>query len=432
MSFEWYRDFVDVGYVPRADEIKAFFKYKPTSGMLPIDAVGRLASESSIGTWTTLSLLSKRIKKLMARVYKYDDSHAYIAYPKELWEPGSVPQLMSGIGGNIFGMKAVESLRLVDAELPSWFIKSFYGPTHGVGVIKTIFKRKRGPITATVPKPKLGFTSKEHTEVAFNLWTGGLDCVKDDENLTSQSFNKFNDRVKLLSKARDKAEKLTGDVKEAFINVTAPNFKELEKRVDLIHAHGFRYFMIDVVISGFTAVKTAAELARERKMAIHAHRAMHAMMTRSPMHGMSMYFLAKLCRLMGVDQIHTGTVIGKLEGDKSEIMAMRDMLLKQRVDVVPEICMAQSFGKIKPVLPVVSGGLHPGILPEVMRIYGTDSIVLQVGGGVMGHPDGVYAGARAVYDAIEAYHNGYSLEEYAKKSKYLAKALQKWGHAKPV
>ncbi len=431
MSFEWYTDFVHKGYVSKADEIKALFYYEPMAGMPLEEVVGRLASESSIGTWTTLSKLPDRIRRMMGRVYLYDSTYAYISYPKDLWETGSIPQLLSGIGGNIFGMKAVKSLKLLDAYLPNWYVKSFKGPVFGQSAIRSIFKRKKGPITATVPKPKLGFTSREHAEIALELWLGGLDCVKDDENLTNQNFNRFSDRVKLLSKARERAEKETGESKDAFINVTAPDLKELEKRIELVYEHGFRYFMIDVVITGFTALNTATELAREKKMAIHGHRAMHAMFTRKN-HGMSMYFLAKLCRLMGIDQIHTGTVLGKLEGDKTEVLAMRDMLLSEKTKGVKNLCFDQEWHGLKPTMPVVSGGLHPGILPEVLKLYNTDSLVLQVGGGVMGHPEGVYAGARAVKDAITAIHEGYTLEEYSKKSKYLASALKKWGHTKPV
>ncbi|MEM4368628.1 MAG: type III ribulose-bisphosphate carboxylase [Candidatus Anstonellales archaeon] len=432
MGFEWYKEFVDKDYKPKKTDILVHFTYEKVDELTVEDAIGRIASESSIGTWTTLTLLSKRIRKMMAKVYSYDEKNAYIAYPLELWEKGSIPNLLSGIAGNIFGMKALKNLRLIDTHFPKEYVKEFKGPCYGIDVIKKIFKRDRGPVTATVPKPKIGFTSEEHAKIAFDLWEYGIDCVKDDENLASQAFNKFDRRVKLLAKMRDKAEKITGEVKEAFINVTAPNLYELERRIELIHDYGFKYFMIDIVISGFTALQTAAFLAHEYKMAIHGHRAMHAMFTRNHLHGMSMFFLAKLCRLIGIDQIHTGTVIGKLEGKIDEILAMRDLLLSKEFVSPNNQYFNQKWFDIKPILPVVSGGLHPGILPDVMKIYETDNLVLQVGGGVMGHPMGVKAGAKAVKDAIIAYHDGYTLEEYAKKSKELAEALKKWGYTKPV
>ncbi len=92
--------------------------------------------------------------------------------------------------------------------------------------------------------------------------------------------------------------------------------------------------------------------------------------------------------------------------------------------------MPQNWGKIKPMLPVASGGLHPGLLPELFDIYGNTDLVIQVGGGTLGHPMGIEAGARAVTQAIEAYKEGIELEEYAKKHRELAAALEKWGRAK--
>ena len=432
MKIEWYHDFVNKKYRPRKSDIKVLFYYEPAQGITKEDAIGRIASESSSGTWTTLTELPKLLPKTKAYAYSYDRHHVKVAYPIFIFEEGSVPGMMSGIGGNIFGMKAVKNLKLLDAELPPEYIKNFKGPTYGKDVIKKIFKRRSGPVTAVVPKPKIGYTAREHAvKVAYAIWKGGMDCVKDDENLTNQRFNRFEDRVKLVAKYRDKAEKETGDVKEAFLNVTAPDLKELERRIKLVHDNGFRYFMLDVLVSGYTAVQTASELAHDYSMAIHGHRAMHAMMTKNPKHGMSMLYIAKLMRLMGIDQLHIGTVIGKLAGKKDEIVATKEMIMQQEVDEIPGLRMPQKWGTIKPMLPVASGGLHPGLLPQLFDIYGTMDIVLQVGGGTQGHPMGIEAGARAVMQAIEAYKKGISLDEYAETKKELKSALEKWGYIKP-
>jgi len=432
-KIEWYHEFINKNYSPKKNDIKVLFYYETAKGITKEDAIGRIASESSSGTWTTLTEKPKLLPKVKAYCYKYDKNHVKIAYPRIIFEDGSVPCMMSGIGGNIYGMKAVKNLRLIDAELPLDYIKDFNGPVFGTDVIKKIFKRKHGPVTSVVPKPKIGYTSEEHArKVGYAVWKGGIDCVKDDENLTNQKFNKFNKRVKLLAKYRDKAMKETGDIKDAFINVTAANLKEMEKRVKLIHDYGFRYFMIDMVVSGYTAMGTSAELAHDYKMAIHGHRAMHAMFDRNPKHGMTMLFLAKLMRLIGVDQLHTGTAIGKLEGKARNIIAMKQMLMNKEVKEIKNLRMSQKWGKIKPTLPVSSGGLHPGILPAVFDIYGTMDIGIQAGGGTQGHPDGIEAGARAMMQSIEAYRKGIRLEEYAEKHKELRRALEKWGHLKPV
>ena len=432
-KIEWYLDFVKEKHKPK-DEIITLFYFENAKGISRKEAAGRIASESSVGTWTTLPNMPKeRIKKLMAKAFEIKGNYVKVSYPLELWEEGSLAQLMSGIAGNIMGMKAVKNLRLIDASFPKKYLKHYKGPYYGKDAAKRIFKKKKERIiTSTVIKPKLGYSDKEHAKLAYELYLGGIDCVKDDENLTSQKFNKFEKRVKLVAKARDKAEKETGEIKDAFINVTAPNLKELEKRIKLVYDHGFKYFMIDMVLSGFTAVQTATDLARDYKMAIHGHRAMHATFTRNKKHGISMQMFAKLMRIAGVDQLHIGTIIGKLEGDKKEVLSCRDILSNKEVKAIKNYRLEQNYYHIKESLPVASGGLHPGLLHELFKLYGTDYLVIQVGGGTLGHPKGVRAGAKAVKQAIEAYYDGVSLEEYAKKHKELREALKKWKHIKPV
>jgi len=431
-KIEWYHEFINKKYKPKNNDLKVLFYFETDRGISKDDAIGRIASESSSGTWTTLANRPKLLPKVKAYAYDLKGNYVKVAYPRIILEDSSVPGMISGIGGNIFGMKAVKNLRLMDAELPEDYIKTFRGPYYGKNLIKKIFKRKCGPVTSVVPKPKLGYTAKEHAEyVAKQVWMGGMDCVKDDENLTNQKFNRFDERVKRMAKVRDRAMKETGEVKDAFLNVTAPDMKELSRRVKLVHDNGFRYFMLDLVVSGFTAMGTASELAHDYKMAIHGHRAMHAMFTKNPKHGMSMLFLSKLARLIGVDQVHTGTLIGKLGGDKAEILAMKDMLLNKKVNEIKNLRMKQNWGKIKETLPCSSGGLHPGLLPAVMDLYGTTDLVLQIGGGTLGHPDGIEAGARAVMQSIEAYREGMKLGEYAETHKELRRALEKWGHLRP-
>ncbi len=430
-KIEWYHDFIDRDYQPREDELVALYYFDKADEMSVDDTIGRLASESSIGTWTTLETLDDRIFSMRGRAFSNTENLVKISYPLLLWEGNNVPQLMSGIAGNIFGMKAVRNLRLIDASLPLEYVNSFKGPHMGTEAIKRIFKRKEGPLLACVPKPKIGLTVEQHCQVAWDAWTGGVDLIKDDENLTSQSFNKFESRVESMAKMRDKAENETGEIKDTLINVTAET-KEMEKRTKLISDHGFRYFMIDVVTTGFSAVQTLREVAGDLDMAIHAHRAMHATFTKHYTHGISMFFLAKLMRLIGLDNLHIGTVVGKLDSPKQDVIDMKDLLLENEIKESEGRKLKQSWGSIKGTLPVASGGLHPGVIPEVMTVYNTTDMILQVGGGIHGHPDGTHAGAKASAQALEAWREELTLEEKAKSAPELAKALERWGNLRPI
>jgi ribulose-bisphosphate carboxylase large chain len=79
----------------------------------------------------------------------------------------------------------------------------------------------------------------------------------------------------------------------------------------------------------------------------------------------------------------------------------------------------------KPVFPVASGGLHPGLVPKLMEYFG-NNVVIQAGGGIHGHPDGTINGAKALRQAVDATILGIQLKEFAKTRPELQKALEKW------
>ena len=426
---EWYRDFINLKYRPAKNDLNVLFYFEPNAGVTRDDAIGRIASESSTGTWTTLFTMPPRMKKLMAAAYRIDGNFVHVAYPFDLWEKGNMPQLLSGIAGNIFGMKALKNLRLVDVSLPRDYIKNFKGPNLGISGLRKYFKVYNRPLTGAVPKPKIGFSAEEHAQIGFETWMGGFDCVKDDENLTSTNFNNFYKRVEFMAKLRDKAEKMTGEVKDAFINITG-EVEEMKKRAKFLHNHGFKYAMIDVVTCGSASVQTMRNVLGDFGMAIHAHRAMHASFDRNPKHGMTMEFIAKIMKLIGVDQIHSGTSVGKLVGSREEVLSVANLLRETRVKPYKNILLEQDCGDIKPAFPVTSGGLHPGLVPDVMNIYGEEMVML-VSGGIHGHPKGTRAGAKATMQAIEATKKKISLEEYAKTHVELKESLDKWGRMRP-
>ncbi len=412
-----YLDFVDLKYKPKKNDIVCLFRFEAARGISKKEAIGRVAAESSNGTWTTLSTLKPHIRKIRARAFEVKGPYVKIAYPLELFELGSIPQLLSSVAGNIFGMKAVKNLRLEDIYFPKKYVKSFKGPQFGIAGVRKFMKIKDRPMTATVPKPKVGLTTKEHTKVGYDAWTGGIDFLKDDENLTNQNFNKFESRLKACARARDKAEKLTGEKKDYFINVSAET-NEMLRRTRLVKKYGFKYVMCDILTVGWAGVQSLRNETQKLKLAIHAHRAFHASFDRNPKHGMSMLVIAKLARLAGVDNIHIGTAIGKLVGGKEEILEIEKAILKP-------------WYGLKDTIPVSSGGLHPGLLPQITKMMGKD-IVVQLGGGIHGHPNGTHVGSKATRQALEAIEKNVPLKQHSKKNKELQQALNKWHFSKPV
>ena len=403
-----YVDFVDQSYKPKTTDLVCDFYVEPL-GISLKEAAGGVAAESSVGTWTELTTIKPYVEKLAARVFSIEGNNIRIAYPIELFEQGNMPNILSSVAGNVFGLRALKNLKLTDIQLPKELVHSFNGPKYGITGIRKLLNIHDRPLVGTIIKPKLGLKTVDHAKVAYDAWVGGCDVVKDDENLSSQSFNPFEERVLATLEMRYRAEDETGEKKVYMVNVTSET-EEMLKRVQFVVDHGGRYLMIDILTCGFSALQTVRE--HDFGLVIHAHRAGHAAFTKNPLHGISMKVIAKVARIIGVDQLHVGTVVGKMSETREE---------------VAENCEALKTGMygVKEVLPVASGGLYPSLVPALMGFFGKD-FVIQAGGGIHGHTDGTVAGANAMRQAVDASLKGMPLEEYAKSHKELQVALNLW------
>jgi ribulose-bisphosphate carboxylase large chain len=197
--------------------------------------------------------------------------------------------------------------------------------------------------------------------------------------------------------------------------------------------------MADLTV-GYTALQSMSRWARRSGVILHLHRAGHGTYTRQKNHGVSFRVIAKWCRLIGVDHIHAGTVVGKLEGDPSMVRGYYDTLRLATVplDMSQGIYFEQEWGSMPGTMPVASGGIHAGQMHQLLGYLGED-VVLQFGGGTIGHPMGVAAGATANRVAVEAMikarnegrdfraEGGTILAEAAKGCQPLQTALDTWG-----
>ena len=107
--------------------------------------------------------------------------------------------------------------------------------------------------------------------------------------------------------------------------------------------------------------------------------------------------------MAGVDHIHAGTVVGKLEGDPHAIAGIYDTCREtwQPMRLEHGIFFEQPWASLNRMMPVASGGIHAGQMHQLLTYLGED-VVLQFGGGTIGHPHGIEAGAIANRVALEA------------------------------
>lgn len=396
-------------YEPRTSDVLCAFRLVPQDGVDPIEAAAAVAGESSTATWTVV--WTDRLtsyERYQAKCYRVDvvpgtDQHvAYIAYDLDLFEEASIANLTSSIIGNVFGFKALKSLRLEDMRIPPQYAKTFQGPAHGIVMEREYLNKFGRPLLGATVKPKLGLSARNYGRVVYEALRGGLDFTKDDENINSQPFMRWRDRFLYCIEAVNKAVSRTAEVKGHYMNVTAATMEEMYERADFAKEIGSVIVMIDLTI-GYTAIQSMAKWARRNGVILHLHRAGHSTYTRQKTHGVNFRVISKWMRLAGVDHIHAGTIVGKLEGDPNAVRGYYATLREDRIEADPSrgLYFEQDWASLPGVMPVASGGIHAGQMHQLLHYLGEDAI-LQFGGGTIGHPTGIADGATANRVAVEA------------------------------
>jgi ribulose-bisphosphate carboxylase large chain len=397
-------------YEPKDTDVIALFRITPQDGVDPVEAAAAVAGESSTATWTVV--WTDRLtacEKYRAKCYRVDpvpnaegQYFAYIAYDLDLFEPGSIANLTASIIGNVFGFKPLKALRLEDMRFPVAYVKTFQGPATGIVVERERLDKFGRPLLGATVKPKLGLSGRNYGRVVYEALKGGLDFTKDDENINSQPFMHWRDRFLYCMEAVNRAQAATGEIKGTYLNVTAATMEDIYERAEFAKELGSCIVMIDLVI-GYTAIQSMSKWARRNDMILHLHRAGHGTYTRQKTHGVSFRVIAKWMRLAGVDHIHAGTIVGKLEGDPETTKGYYDICREDHNPMRLErgLFFDQDWASLNKMMPVASGGIHAGQMHQLLDLLGED-VVLQFGGGTIGHPMGIAAGATANRVALEA------------------------------
>jgi ribulose-bisphosphate carboxylase large chain len=397
-------------YVPKETDVLALFRITPQDGVDAVEAAAAVAGESSTATWTVV--WTDRLTACdmyRAKAYRVEpvpnnpgQYFCYVAYDISLFEEGSITNVAASIIGNVFGFKPLKAMRLEDMRFPVAYVKTFSGPPTGIIVERERLDKFGRPLLGATTKPKLGLSGRNYGRVVYEGLKGGLDFMKDDENINSQPFMHWRDRFLFVMDAVNKASAATGEVKGSYLNVTAGTMEEMYRRAEFAKELGSTIVMIDLVI-GYTAIQSMSHWCRSNDMILHLHRAGHSTYTRQKTHGVSFRVIAKWMRLAGVDHIHAGTAVGKLEGDPLTVQGYYHVCrdAQNKVDLPRGIYFDQDWAALRKVMPVASGGIHAGQMHQLLDLFG-DDVVLQFGGGTIGHPEGIQAGATANRVALEA------------------------------
>jgi 2,3-diketo-5-methylthiopentyl-1-phosphate enolase len=387
---------------------------------IPIDAEKKakgIASGQTTDTWTPnersgLKKLEKHRGVVLGVKELYAERgvpHAYqltIGYPPANTE-NDIPTLLTMIFGKI---SLDGKIRLEDIAYPASYLKG-KGPRHGIeGIRKQVGERSK-PLAMAIFKPCVGLSPRELGAMFLELAMGGMHLVKDDEILPDLSLCPTENRLDACLKAAAQARKITGQRTLYAVNLTGPVSQLLAKAKRLAR-QGAECFLFNVLSYGFGAL----EELRAVGVPIMAHPALAGSIGGSDDTGISYrVLLGSLMRLGGADIVLFPSSYGTVALPSSETDAIREAMTE------PMSALRRSF-------PGPSAGIHPGLVPRILKDYGQD-VIINAGGGVHGHPQGARAGALAFRQAID---HALQKQDFKKVSEAdspeLAQALQLWGH----
>ena len=286
-------------------------------------------------------------------------------------------------------------------RIPVAYLKTFQGPPHGIVVEREHLDKFGRPLLGATTKPKLGLSAKNYGRVVYEALKGGLDFIKDDENINSQPFMHWRDRFLYCMEAVQRASAATGEVKGHYLNVTAATMEEMYERAEFAKEIGSVIIMIDLVI-GYTAMPVDVEVGRRNDMILHLHRAGNGTYTRQKNHGVNFRVIASGAhgRRRPHPRRHRRRQARGRPADDHGLLrhAARQ---PHHEDLENGLYFDQDWASLPAVMPVASGGIHAGQMHQLLHYLGED-VVLQFGGGTIGHPMGIEAGATANRVALEA------------------------------
>jgi ribulose-bisphosphate carboxylase large chain len=321
----------------------------------------------------------------------------------------SLPNLLATVAGNLFELKQLSGLRLLDLRLPEAFAASYPGPKFGIAGTRRLAGVDKGPLIGTIIKPSVGFGPEETAALTRTLCDAGIDFIKDDELQSDGPNCRFDERVRAVMRVINAHADRTGKKVMFAFNLTG-DLDQIRRRQDLLLAHGATCLMTSLNSVGLVGM---IELARFSQLPIHAHRNGWGYLSRHPLLGWSYVAWQKIWRLAGADHMHVNGLANKFsEPDESVIASAR-------------ACLAPLF-ESKPctVMPVFSSGQSAKQAPGTYTGLGSTDLIFTAGGGIMAHPNGVTAGVAALREAWEAAVKGIALSDYAVKRPALAKALE--------
>src|SRR4051794_27037756 len=320
----------------------------------------------------------------------------------------SLPNLLATVAGNLFELKQVSGLRLLDLRMPDAFAQSYPGPKFGVAGTRRLAGVETGPLIGTIIKPSVGLGPEDTAALTKTLCEAGIDFIKDDELQSDGPACPFDERVPAVMRVIDAHADRTGKKPMFAFNLTG-DLDQLRRRHDILLAHDATCLMASLNSVGLVGM---IELARFSELPIHAHRNGWGYLSRHPLLGWSFVAWQKIWRLAGADHMHVNGFQSKFAESDESVMASARACLTPLFDNKP--CT---------VMPVFSSGQSAKQAPGTYAGLGSADLIVTAGGGIMAHPSGTAAGVPAPGEAWDAALAGVLVAAYGPPHPAFAKGL---------
>ncbi|WES63140.1 RuBisCO large subunit C-terminal-like domain-containing protein [Microbacter sp. GSS18] len=332
-----------------------------------------------------------------------------LRFPLDNFGP-SLPNLLAAVAGNLFEIKELAAIKLLDLELPSPFADRYAGPRFGVAGTRQLMSRAEGAMIGTIVKPSIGLSPAELGELVGELADAGIDFIKDDELQGNAPHSPLAARIAAVMPVLERHADRTGVKPMYAFNIT-DDIDRLEANHDMVVAAGGTCVMVCINMVGLAGLDY---LSRRSQVPIHGHRAMFGSISRSEQVGIHFRAWQQLARLSGADHLHTNGISNKFYESDAQVLdaiaAVREPLLGTT-----------------PTVPVLSSGQWGGLAHATYAAVGSTDLLVLAGGGIHGHPDGSAAGVASMREAWASAAAGETAEQALERSTALRRATERFG-----
>lgn len=286
-----------------------------------------------------------------------------------------ISQLLCFLMGGQLDIDHIVKCHVLEVEVDPLKGDFFY-PEHGITGLRERVKSFRKPLFGGILKPKTGASVDILLEMTKQLLDGGCDFIKEDEILGNPEVCDWLTRVEVISDYINKHN-------YKCIYTFCINSDPFDLKDRVFDAKGCRAPGIHVNFwSGLGIYKAIRKL--DTKLFIHYQKSGDKILTnRSHDFHIDWRVLCYLASISGVDSIHAGMWGGGYASNDTDEMHDIFKILQKRN-----------------VIPTLSCGMNPDIVPKIVEEFGVDWMA-NVGGFIHGDPDGTLAGALKMRKAVD-------------------------------